>query len=133
MEINGPDPQIALEVIALLAEQCDPASGMALPHDSIVYQPNVSAALLAARRSLEAEVDRQARRAQRPCNVGAPWTTAEERLMMAAFDAGHTPADIAATLQRSIAGVESRLERLGRLAPQVRTTRDRYRSRPHTE
>ncbi|MBK6599422.1 MAG: hypothetical protein IPG25_16710 [Proteobacteria bacterium] len=62
-----------------------------------------------------------------PRNVGMRWTTEEERLMMAAFDAGHAPADIAATLQRSLAGVEARLEKLGRLAAAERTTRDRYR------
>lgn len=127
MQDNTTDPSTALEVIAKLSAGVDPATGLPLAADSIVQQPTVRGALSQARAALESRIVRRSRRGQTPRNLGAPWTMEEERLMMAAFDAGHSPIEIAATLERSLAGVEARLEKLGRIAPELRTTRNRFR------
>ncbi len=127
MQNNTTDLSIALQVIARLSAGSEPATGVPLPADSIVHQSSVRAALTQARAALESQLVRDSRRGQAPRNVGAPWTMEEERLMMAAFDAGRSPIEIAATLERSLAGVEARLEKLGRITPELRMTRNRFR------
>lgn len=61
-------------------------------------------------------------------NVGKPWSADEERELLARFDAGAAVGDLAKHHARSVAGIEARLEKLGRLSPDQRTTVSRYPS-----
>jgi hypothetical protein len=66
-------------------------------------------------------------------NSGKPWSADEERELLEQFDAGVLLADIAGQLGRSLAGVEARLEKLGRLQPEQRTTTSRFPLSPSNE
>jgi hypothetical protein len=59
-------------------------------------------------------------------NAGKPWSNSEEQELLSKFDAGTTVADLAKQHARSVAGIEARLEKLGRLKPEQRTTVSRY-------
>ena len=102
------------------AARAAPAAPMALP------QPSVSQALLFAIAAIDADEARRRRRAKLPRNTGRPWKPSEDEQVLAAFSSGEPLASIAADHQRSLASVESRLERLGVLAPEKRLTRNRY-------
>ncbi len=56
--------------------------------------------------------------------------SADDAQVLAAFRSGEPLLQIAADHQRSLASVESRLERLGALAPEQRLTRNRYVTPP---
>jgi hypothetical protein len=118
--------QHAIEVLSRMALGFHPVNGTPLPADHALRERAVVRALELARVALAEHERRAMRRAQAPRNVGAPWTAEEERLMIAAFDAGNPPSDIAATLERSVTAIEARLEKLGRLAASDRTTRNRF-------
>jgi hypothetical protein len=73
----------------------------------------------------------QKARADAPSNVGKPWTEEEDRRLLAEFDRGRKPAELAREFGRTLAGIEARLERHGKLSPKERTTANRYpRERP---
>ncbi len=119
--------QHALEVFARLACGAHPVTAERLPPECVTREAEVVRAIAYARAALADEVQRAARRASAPRNLGAPWTVEEELLMISAFDAGHTPQEIAVTLERSLAAIEARLEKVGKLTAAERTTQDRFR------
>jgi hypothetical protein len=116
----------ALEVLTRLANGAHPTTGETLPADCVTREAQVARAIALARVALAEHLRRAARRAHAPRNVGAPWTHEEERLMVAAFDSGHSPREIAITLERSLTSIEARLEKLGKLSPAARATRNRF-------
>ena len=116
----------AREVLKTLVEGVDPVTGLPLPRGTVVHHANVIRALLAAVTVMDADILRCRRRARLPQNVGRPWKDAEDQLLLAAFRQGEALCEVAARHRRSLAGVESRLEKLGVLAPQQRVTRNRY-------
>jgi hypothetical protein len=122
--------QDAIEVLARLAHGAHPLSGERLPDDCVTREPQVLTAISLARVALADHVRRVSRRAQAPRNVGAPWTVEEESLMIGAFEAGHSPREIAVTLERSLAAIEARLEKVGKLSPAARSTRNRFVASP---
>jgi hypothetical protein len=123
------DPVGARQILEALVQGMDPMSGAELPAGTVVQRAEVIRALLAGIGALEADVVRQRKRAQLPENVGRPWKTDEEDRLTEAFRAGEALAAIASRHRRTIAAIESRLERLGLLAPEQRTTRNRYITR----
>ena len=66
---------------------------------------------------------RAQRRAQLPDNVGQAWTTDEESKLVAAFKSGDSPSAIAHRHGRTLRAIEARLERMGLITPEERTTR----------
>jgi len=104
----------------------DPVTGYPIPKTLVLHHAVVIRALLCAIEVLEAEQARRRRRARLPRNTGRPWRPHDDAQVLAAFGQGEPPARIAAAHQRSLASVESRLERLGALRPEQRLTRDRY-------
>jgi len=58
--------------------------------------------------------------------VGSAWTAEEEQGLVKAFQAGDALADIAEKLGRTVRAVEARLERLGLLTAEQRSTRDSF-------
>ncbi len=119
----------ARQILQALVQGFDPVTGAELPADTVVQHAEVIRALLAAIAALEADALRTRRRAQLPGNVGRPWSSEEEERLSAAFRAGEALPAIAARHRRTVAAIEARLERLGLLAPEQRTTRNRYVTR----
>ncbi|HUN27044.1 MAG TPA: hypothetical protein VMU67_12125 [Steroidobacteraceae bacterium] len=117
------------QVLQAIVQGFDPVSGAELPPGTVVQRPEVLQALLSGITALESDAERSRRRAQLPENVGRPWALAEEQQLSAAFRAGEPLEAIAARHRRTVAGIEARLERLGLLTPDQRTTRNRYITR----
>ncbi len=116
----------ARDVLKSLLEGVDPVSGMPIPRGTVVHHASVLRALLSAVAVMEADILRSRRRARLPQNVGRPWKEPEDKLLLAAFGKGEPLADVAMRHSRSLAGVESRLEKLGVLPSEQRVTRNRY-------
>lgn len=116
----------ARDVLKSLVEGVDPVTGMPIPRGTVVHHASVLRALLSAVAVMEADIVRSRRRARLPQNVGRPWKEPEDKLLLTAFSNGEPLAEVASRHRRSLAGVESRLEKLGVLAPEQRVTRNRY-------
>ncbi len=123
------DPLDARQILQTLVQGFDPVSGAELPAGTVVQSAEVIRALLAGISALEADALRARRRSQLPENVGRAWSPEEEERLSAAFRAGEKLPAIAAGHRRTVAAIEARLERLGLLAPEERTTRNRYVTR----
>lgn len=123
------DTRDARQTLQALVQGFDPISGAELPVATIVQEPEVIRALLAAIAALEADAVRTRRRAQLPRNVGRPWSAAEEERLTAEYRAGETLPAIAALHHRTVAAIEARLERLALITAEQRTTRNRYITR----
>ena len=109
----------ARKIIESLADGRCPATGQKL--DGIYQQPDVVRALFVAARALE-RVERIEQRASiLPEHAGRAWNGDEEQKLCEEFDAGKTVAEISRIHQRTRGAIQSRLERLGKIAPQPRT------------
>jgi hypothetical protein len=131
------DDQKALSIVSALANGVNPLSGEVFPLDSPYQASDVVRALFAAARALERAVrlntescasaaPRERARPAMPGNVGKPWSPEEDQRLLAEFQEGRKPAELARLLGRTLAGIEARLERHGRLTPQQRQTTNRY-------
>ncbi|HEY6454578.1 MAG TPA: hypothetical protein VIY90_04775 [Steroidobacteraceae bacterium] len=109
-----------------LLEGVDPVTGYPIPKSMVLHHALVMRALLCAVAVLDADEARRRRRARLPRNTGRPWRQADDAQILAAFNRREPLQQIAADHHRSLASVESRLERLGVLAPEQRVTRNRY-------
>lgn len=116
-------PSRAVEVLNALIHGLDPLSGEPLPQDSVLHRAEVMRALLSAHSALQQASARAQRRAQLPQNVGQSWSEAEQAELVAAFKAGEVPTTLAAKHRRTLRAIEARLQRLGLLRPEQRTTR----------
>jgi hypothetical protein len=124
------DDQSARRVLLALAQGFDPMSGAPLAQESPLASPEVMHALLAAIGAIEQRIAMTARRRVLPSKVGTPWSTEEEAALLQAFDAGRTVQELAASHARTVNGIEARLEKLGRLNAEQRSTRNRFASQP---
>ena len=134
------DATRARTVLALLADGMHPLTGEPFQSDSVYQQPEIVRALYFAVRCLEERSrasenhpatgvrTRPAAAAPTPLkgNAGKLWSTGEERELLERFDAGVLPGELAQQHGRSVAGIEARLEKLGRLRPDQRTTTSRF-------
>ena len=118
--------QQARRILQSLVQGVDPATGEELPPASVFQKAEVLRALLAGVIALDAVATRAQRRAQLPGNVGRTWSKEEESLLVEAFKCGESPAEIAARHARTIGAIEARLEKLGLLTAEQRTTTTRY-------
>jgi len=92
----------------------------------VLQQADVLRALLAGVAALEQGVARASRRATLPRNIGRAWSADEQGALIDAFQSGEGLADIATRHGRTLRAIEARLEKLGLLSPEERTTRDRF-------
>ncbi|MEJ1961057.1 MAG: hypothetical protein WDO56_05710 [Gammaproteobacteria bacterium] len=83
-------------------------------------------ALLVALAAIEQDLARAARRSQLPRNIGKSWSDEEVANLHKEFQAGESIAEIAARHGRTERGIESRLEKLGVITPEQRSTADRF-------
>lgn len=109
-------------ILTTLIQGCDPKSREPLPQDCIIHRTDVLRALLAGLGALEQTAARAQRRAQLPENVGQSWTTEEEKELVAAFKSGDSPTAIAAKHGRTLRAIEARLQKLGLITAEQRTT-----------
>jgi hypothetical protein len=128
--MNPMDLAAAKTTLKSLVEGVDPVTREPIPQSMVLHHAIVIRALLCAVAVLEADAVRIRRRARLPRNTGRPWRAADDEQVLSAFQCGEPLTQIAADHHRSLASVESRLQRLGALAPELRVTRDRYVTRP---
>lgn len=127
--------QQTLRILNALANGIHPATGEQFSADSPYQHPDTVRALFTAVHALEgngapAAVAAAANAAARPAlpqnGAGSRWTPEEEGRLTAAFDTGKTVAELARDHNRSIAGIEARLLKLGRIDASALTTQLRY-------
>jgi hypothetical protein len=113
----------ARQILQSLIQGIDPVTGAELPRETVLQHADVLRALLAGLTALEQTAARAQRRSQLPDNVGQAWTTEEESRLIAGFKSGDSPAAIARQHGRTLRAIEARLEKLGLITAEQRTTR----------
>jgi len=120
----------ARKILQALVQGVDPTTGAELEAGTVLQRADVLRALLAGVAALEQLSARAQRRAQLPENVGLPWTSDEERTLISEFQAGDPLTDIAAKHGRTLRAIEARLERLGLITADQRTTNNSFTGSP---
>ncbi len=116
----------ARQILQALIQGVDPFDGSELPSGTVLQQADVLRALLAGVAALEQDAARASRRALLPRNIGRSWSEEENSKLVASFHAGEELADIAARHGRTLRAIEARLEKLGLITSEQRTTADRF-------
>jgi len=127
------ETQRTLTILNALANGVHPATGEQFPADSPYQHPDVVRALFAAMRAMDrsaAPAGSEAKTATAPGKVGSRWTPEEEHDLAKAFDAGTTVNELARTHSRSIAAIEARLLKLGKIDASQVTSPLRYPPKP---
>ena len=122
--------QRARKILQALVEGVDPTTGAELEAGTVLQRAEVLRALLAGVTALEQVSARAQRRAQLPDNVGRTWSADEERALVMEFQAGDALPDIAIKHGRTLRAIEARLERLGLLTAEQRTTNNSFTGSP---
>lgn len=106
-----------LKILNALANGVHPATGEQFSADSPYQHPDTVRALFEAVRVIEhvRAPDRAPKPASMPGNTGLRWSPEEEERLAAAFDAGRTVDELARAHNRTRAGIEARLVKLGKL------------------
>lgn len=116
----------ARSVLEYLIQGLDPETGKDLPKEDSVNRIEVNRSMSIALTALR-EVDaRMVRRSLLPESVGKTWTEEEEQQLKAEFANSEPIPDIATKHGRTIRAIEARLERVGLLRPDQRTTNDSF-------
>lgn len=116
----------ARQILQALIQGIDPFNGEELPAGTVLQQADVLRALLAGVAALEQDAARASRRASLPQNIGRAWSAQEQSALLDAFQSGETIEDIAARHGRTLRAIEARLEKLGLIGSEQRTTTDRF-------
>lgn len=137
------DDAQAIEIISSLANGVDPRTGEMFSADSPYQSGDVIRALYMSVRALEICSRARARKsaARKPANAGKPWSDDEDRKLLEEFDKGLSMTELANAHDRSLASIQARLERHGRVHAQRLAMNLRGRSgntlassdRPHEE
>jgi hypothetical protein len=122
--------QKARNVLKSLIQGLDPETGAELPHDAIVNRIAINRSMLVAVTAMELAEARAQRRAQLPESVGKTWAEEEEQQLKAEFARSEPIPLIATKHRRTIRSIEARLERLGLLSPDQRTTSNSFMGAP---
>ena len=113
------DDSKALDIVSALANGVNPLTGEMFDIDSPYQTADVIRALYIAVRALESGSRRlRNARARLPANAGKPWSEQEDLELLEKFDEGISLAELAAAHDRTVAGIQARLERHGRLQGQ---------------
>lgn len=109
--------QTARQIIDTLAQGIHPETGEAMPPDSPYNAPPVIRALFEVSRALESKPGRAPRQA--PAKSGLPWAPQDDARLEAAYRAGADLKNLAAQFERTPFAVETRLAKLGLVAPRA--------------
>lgn len=118
----------ARTILMSLIEGRNPESGERLPTECVVHRSDVIRALLLGMSAIDATNARAKRRAQLPKNVGRDWTTKEEEQLRSEFAAKEPVSAIAARHGRTLRAIEARLQMMGLITAEQRTTRGGFSS-----
>jgi hypothetical protein len=141
MEETIMEKEQTLRVLNALANGIHPATGEKFAADSPYQHPDTVRALFAAMRAVEGGTAQAApapaaaperRPAMPQSGSGSRWSPEEEQRLAAAFDAGRTVDELARAHNRSRAGIEARLVKLGKMDASAVTTPLRYPPKPAT-
>lgn len=116
----------AREILDSLLHGVDPIKGRDLSIDSVLQDPDVLRALLAAIEALNDSVARATRRSQLPRNIGRTWTPKEHEELLREFHASKPLVEIAASHGRTLRAIEARLQNAGLITAAQRMTEDRF-------
>ena len=105
-------------IVSALANGVNPLTGELFAVDSPYQTPDVIRALYCALRALETAGRRRTRGPGASSNAGKPWSDDEDRQLLSAFDNGRPLAELAQSHSRTRGGIQARLIRHGRLAPE---------------
>jgi phage terminase small subunit len=122
--------QRARAVLKSLIQGLDPETGAELPKDAVVNRIEVNRSMLVAIAAMEQVEARMLRRALLPESVGKTWTETEEQQLKDEFARSEPIPVIAKKHQRTVRAIEARLERMGLLRNDQRTTDDSFLSPP---
>jgi hypothetical protein len=118
--------QKARAVLQSLIQGLDPDTGADLPKDAVVNRIEINRSMITAVTAMEQVEARILRRALLPESVGKTWTDDEQEQLKAEF-ANSEPIPLIATKHaRTIRAIEARLERLGLLRADQRTTNNSF-------
>jgi hypothetical protein len=120
----------ARAVLQALIEGFDPVTGDELPEEAIVNRIEINRSMIVAVTAIEQVEARNLRRSLLPESVGKAWSQEEERQLKAEFARSEPIADIATKHKRTIRSIEARLERLGLLRSDQRTTSNSFMGEP---
>lgn len=111
----------ATELLATLADGVNPLTGEVLSSDELCNQGEIVRALYTVLAALTSE-----KKSKRPLpeNAGKPWTSEDDSLLTAMYDAGCTNRDMCLRLKRTNTALAARLVRLG-----IIETREAFRNR----
>jgi hypothetical protein len=116
----------ARQILQALIQGVDPFDGSELASGTVLQNADVLRALLAGVAALEQDAARASRRAQLPRNIGRSWSEEENAKLVTSFHAGEHLTDIATRHGRTLRAIEARLEKLGLITAEERTTQDRF-------
>ena len=114
--------QRARVILESLIHGLDPDSGVELPKDAVVNRIEVNRSMVVALTAMEQVEARLLRRSQLPESVGKWWSGEEEQQLKDEFAESQPIPLIATKHGRTVRAIEARLEKLGLLAPEQRTT-----------
>jgi len=118
--------QRAHQILHALVNGADPFTGEDLALGTVLQHADVMRAMLTGCSALDDRTARASRRAQQPKNIGQPWTPEEEGRLLQAFQNSENLGEVAARHGRTLRAIESRLEILGLLTREQRTTENRF-------
>ncbi|CAM2163163.1 hypothetical protein BC2230_120091 [Burkholderia cepacia] len=108
----------ALEIVESLAKGIDPLSGEILSEHGSLNDPTVIRALFEAANALRtaaATCHQNVEASPKPSNAGHAWPPEEDTRLLANFDAGVTPEELARKHGRTTGAIKSRLVKHGRI------------------
>ncbi len=121
----------ARQILQALIQGVDPFNGDELPDGTVLQQADVLRALLAGVAAMEQDAARASRRAQlAAATSGAPGARTSRPLCSRPSRPGESVEEIATRHGRTLRAIEARLEKLGFMAPDQRTTTDRFYADP---
>ena len=118
--------QRARAVLQSLIQGLDPETGLELPEDAVINRIEINRSMIIAVTAMEQVQARILRRAQLPESVGKTWSEDEEQQLKAEFARSEPIPLIASKHGRTIRAIEARLERLGILRADQRTTSNSF-------
>lgn len=121
------EKQHALKILNSLANGVHPATGEVFAPDSPYQHPDTVRALFEAIRSIDGATAAGPEPQKKPTATFVRWTADEEERLVAGFDAGKSTTDLAQLHNRSLAGIEARLLKLGKIDVSALTVQLRYR------
>ena len=118
--------QSARAVLQALIQGLDPETGLDLEKDAIVNRIEISRAMAIAVTAMEQVEARVLRRSLLPESVGKTWTEDEQARLKVEFSGSEPIQAIAEKHGRTVRAIEARLERLGLLRSDQRTTNNSF-------